>query len=124
LDYLIDRRKYLYGVYKKHLGEIVIEPEKYCDSNHWHSCISLEKITISKEEIISIARSKGLELRPGFYNISEQPIIDKIENLTIINPKNNKNTDYICLPSGDISDEELLKIIKIIRGIYDEYKEI
>jgi pyridoxal phosphate-dependent aminotransferase EpsN len=114
LDDLLDNRKHLYEAYKQHLGDLVIKPNEYCESNNWHTCISLDNFKISKELIIELAQSLGLELRPGFYKISEQSVFDKIKNISIINPVNNSKSDYICLPAGDITNDEVLKIVEII----------
>ena len=70
-----------------------------------------------KDDLILFAQKRGLELRPGFYSLSSQPFYQNINNIKEINNKNSLNHDYVCLPGGSITDDEISKCIKIMKEI-------
>jgi hypothetical protein len=75
---------------------------------------------VDTEKLILQARERGLELRPGFYGLSEQPFFRKIHSPIQINSDSKQQSSYVCLPGGAITDNEVETAGKIMLEIINE----
>jgi len=117
LDERVDRKRVIFDLYKKHLGdikEIEFMPEiKYSRANRW-----LTTITFSSSnplDIIKLLEMENIESRALWKPMHMQTLFE--DTLCISDDTSEKlYKKGICLPSGtSISDEEVARVCDIIK---------
>ena len=122
LESYIKRRRYNFEFYYKHLNTIASitflnEPEGYT-SNRWLTCILLEDQQM-RDDLLDLLNNHNIEARPSWKPMHLQPLYK--EAPAYLNGVS--DTLYrtgLCLPSGsNLSDEELSRIVTLIRSYFE-----
>ena len=129
LDERIDKKKYIYEKYKEAFKDIKdIEMAKICEygePNYWLSIgILSPESKVKPLDIILELEKENIESRHIWKPMNMQPFYEKYDFF-----KDNDNEEIsvgedifnrgICLPSDTkMSDEEINRIIKIIKGLF------
>lgn len=125
LDRRIEKKKYIFNYYKKHLSEIenisFMPINSWNKPNYWISCIVLEG-KIKPNEIVDYLEKKGIESRPIWKPMHIQPFYKKYDFIgegiseTIFNKG-------VCLPSDTKMNEfDLSLIVNLIQKKFGEKK--
>ena len=117
---ILQSRRALNRKYRDHMGDCIDNTPYPSEPNYWHTCYRYNHNNISCEEIIDRAAILGLELRPGFYRLTEQPVAQVLQGLKEINSTTNQMSKYVCLPGGAITDDEVEATVNIMRKIANE----
>jgi len=128
LDKFIEIKKRIYNTYKEafsDITEIAMNPiPENCDANNWLSCITLsEDCGVKPLDIMTALEERNIESRPIWKPMHMQPVFHEFDFIQSVstNPSVAENifNTGVCLPS-DIknTDDDMLKIISIIRGLF------
>ena len=106
----LEHRKLINDTYFNQLKdlhlELVSNKLENSKKNNWYNVLRLPK-NLSKETAIKRALEFKVELRPFFYNLTSQPFFKNDMYEKIINKYSNISTEYICLPSGFITKDDV-----------------
>ena len=96
---------------------------KYNKPNYWLSCITVkEKSNIKPIDIIKALEKENIESRPVWKPMHMQPFFKDYEFFSVkegISVSEDLFNRGVCLPSDTkMSDEEINRIIKIIKGLF------
>ncbi|MGE6416071.1 DegT/DnrJ/EryC1/StrS family aminotransferase [Planococcus kocurii] len=122
LDDRVEKKNYIYNFYKNNLSDlegIEFMPDNEWDKpNHWLSAMTLTG-KIRPIEVMEALEKENIESRPVWKPMHMQPYFEKYDYVgTDVSEKLFENG--ICLPSDSkITDEQLERVIKIIRGLWE-----
>lgn len=128
----IEKKKYIYETYKTFLADykdIELMPiADYGQPNYWLSVITInQSCNIKPIDIILCLEKENIESRPAWKPMHLQPFYKKykfyphnFEGVSISEDIFNRG---VCLPSDTkMSNEDLLRVIKIIRSVFEGEK--
>ena len=124
----IHLKKKIYYTYKeafKDISDITMNPiPEDCETNFWLSCITLSSNSKVKPlDIMLVLEQENIESRPIWKPMHQQPIFKDCDFVKVDDKIESVSGDIfnrgVCLPS-DIknTDEDMSKIIHIIRGLF------
>lgn len=121
LEQRIAKKKYIFEYYKKELGELegigFMPINDWNEPNHWLSCITLSG-QVKAFDIMEALEKENIESRPIWKPMHLQPYFDKYDYIGT-NVSQNLFENGVCLPSDTkITDEELYRIVNIIKGLW------
>jgi dTDP-4-amino-4,6-dideoxygalactose transaminase len=121
LDQRVAKKKYIFEYYKNELGGLegieFMPVNEWNEPNYWLSCITLDG-NIKPLDIILALEQENIESRPIWKPMHMQPFYAKYD---FIGKGISKQifVNGICLPSDTkMSDGDLKRIIKVIRGLW------
>ena len=123
IEKFIKKKRYIMAAYEKSFESnknisMIVEKE-WAESNYWMPIMQID-ITKSKKnihEIISQLHTMGVEARPVWKPLSQQPAFEKCQKM------DNKNSlkffnSSICLPSSvSITDKEIEEVCNSLRDV-------
>ncbi len=126
LDKHIEKRKHLYGLYKKNLSDVEgisfqkLNADADCSMKDFAIVIDKEKFGIDRDELFDELEKRNIKTRKYFYPpVHRETAYEQLRTEEI----NLKNTDYISenilnLPFfASLKDDEVTKICDIIKDI-------
>ncbi len=121
LDQRIAKKKYIFEYYKQSLSDLdgirFMPINDWNEPNYWLSCITLDG-NIKPLDIILALEDENIESRPIWKPMHMQPFYEQYQFIGEgISRQIFENG--VCLPSDTkMSDEDLKRIIKVIRGLW------
>lgn len=117
----VARRREIFEVYADTLGRchgVEMMPEApYGKANRWLSVLMMSSndISVSPEEVCEIAGQNGVECRPVWKPMSQQPVFKHARTVSKGVSENLYSTG-LCLPSGSaMSDAEIKRVVSVVR---------
>lgn len=121
LDQRVEKKRYIYQFYKeelKGLEGIGFMPSNDWDSpNHWLSCITLNG-KVSSYAVMEALEKNNIESRPVWKPMHKQPFFASYDYVG--SDVSEKLFNHgLCLPSDTkITDDDLFRVVKIIKGLW------
>ena len=127
IDDRVRKRREIFSFYKEQLGtidgfEFIDEPGDEFFSNRWLTTVLIdpEKTGFTREELQTKLEKENIETRPLWKPMHLQPVFESCPSFV------NGTSEYffnrsLCLPSGsNMSDEDLDRIVRSIRKLFDK----
>lgn len=124
LDAHIARRREIHEIYKNELSEIkgitiFDNPSDDFDSNHWLSCILVDKniCGFTREDLRLKMEAENIETRPLWKPMHLQPVF---KNAPYYGEKTAEELfeNGLCLPSGSsLTDDDIERVISVIKDM-------
>ncbi|MCJ1908271.1 DegT/DnrJ/EryC1/StrS family aminotransferase [Planococcus ruber] len=121
LDNRVAKKNYIYNFYKNHLSDLegveFMPDNKWDKANYWLSAMTLTG-SIRPNDVMDALEKENIESRPVWKPMHMQPYFEKYDFVgTKVSEELFENG--VCLPSDTkITDEQLERVIKIIRGLW------
>ncbi|AKG03770.1 aminotransferase DegT [Salimicrobium jeotgali] len=122
LDKRVEKKKYIHDFYKRELkslpGVQFIPTNEWDDPNYWLTAMTVDG-SVTPNEIIDALEKENIESRPVWKPMHMQPYFEKYDFIgDDISRRIFKKG--ICLPSDTkIKQEELEKVVRIIKGLWE-----
>jgi len=121
LDQRVAKKKYIFEFYKRELGNLegveMMPTNDWDDPNYWLSSMTLDG-KVRPIDIMEALEAENIESRPVWKPMHMQPYFEKYDFVGTDVSKRLFETG-ICLPSDTkITDEQLERVIKIIKGLW------
>lgn len=123
LDKRVSQKQHIYSFYKKAFEEIkdikMMPVENILECNCWLSSITLENSKIKPLDIILALEKENIEARPLWKPMHKQPVFAKYDFISNGDVAENLFEKGLCLPSDTkLTDEQLMKVCNIIKGLF------
>jgi len=124
VDEILDKKQQLFNFYRKELNDIesvsVQRVENTCEHSNWMFGIRIQNSEYDKAQ--HYFNQNGIEIRPMFYPMSDQPYIKSFIESNVVNIRSEKNAkllnkEAIVIPSfPDITTSERNHVINVIKN--------
>ena len=129
LDERIAKKKYIFDYYKEHLSGLegleMMPVQDYDEPNYWLSCILLNG-NVKPTNIIEALEAENIESRPIWKPMHLQPYYKDCDFITLQEQGSVSEDIFnrgVCLPSDTkMTDEDLERVVGVIRGLWEERK--
>lgn len=121
LDQRVAKKNYIFEFYKRELGELegveFMPSNEWDEPNYWLSSITLTG-KVRPIDVMEALEKENIESRPVWKPMHMQPFFEKYDYVgTDVSEKLFENG--VCLPSDTkITDEEVNRVVKIIKGLW------
>ena len=121
LDQRVAKKKYIFELYKQELesfaGVEMMPVNKWNEPNYWLSCMTLGE-KVRPLDVMKALETENIESRPIWKPMHMQPFFEEYDFVGEgVSEKIFENG--VCLPSDTkMSDEDLDRIMKIIKGLW------
>lgn len=121
LDQRIEKKRYIYGFYKKELGGLegveMMPINEWNEPNCWLSCMTV-KGKVRPIDIMEALEKENIESRPIWKPMHMQPFYEGYDFIGEgVSEKIFENG--VCLPSDTkMTDGDLSRVVEVIRGLW------
>jgi dTDP-4-amino-4,6-dideoxygalactose transaminase len=123
LDQRVEKKGYIFEFYKRELGELdgveFMPSNEWNEPNYWLSSMTLSG-HVRPIDIMEALEKENIESRPIWKPMHMQPFFEKYDFVgTDVSKKLFENG--VCLPSDTkMTDEDLGRVVKVIKGLWVE----